>query len=222
MGNKIALKLVLVFCVSGLHYVSSAQPGSTFDELAGKDTVVCVPETPVTLGNETAPDDWCYTWEPDDGTLDDIKARNPVATPTETTIYYLTVTGNNFEIHIKDKVEVTVAEYESAEFIDADGSRYGFDDVTNLPGNPGDGSSIPWKSVRKADVDMVRIDIKPDPYKGGIFIKNNHEGMVKISLTKVRNNLEFVNVDALSVGTAEIDAKCGGPESSNLFGSGVG
>lgn len=57
------------------------------------DTTICVGET-VTLSNDTPVVGWNYQWSPAVN-LNDPNIPNPIASPTETTIYFLTITDDN-------------------------------------------------------------------------------------------------------------------------------
>lgn len=56
------------------------------------DTAVCT-GTSVLLGTTTPQPGITYSWVPDDGSLDDAAIANPIASPTQTTIYTLTATN---------------------------------------------------------------------------------------------------------------------------------
>lgn len=56
------------------------------------DTSVCTGQS-VLMGNTVAQSNVTYTWTPNDGSLSDPNIANPIATPTQTTVYTLTASS---------------------------------------------------------------------------------------------------------------------------------
>lgn len=88
------------------------------DGLAGPDRRTCKESEnifntlPVTIGPAHAVSGWCYRWTPTTG-LSNPYISNPEAKPDQTTVYTLTITGDNFEYEVTDQMTVYVEEINS-------------------------------------------------------------------------------------------------------------
>jgi hypothetical protein len=96
---KAALPLIMLFFLS-THTLHG-------QDYAGPDKNIC-PGTSTPIGN---PGEYgvCYAWSPETG-LSDPHSPNPIASPSTTTTYTITVVGANFSFTANDQVTVTVVD----------------------------------------------------------------------------------------------------------------
>jgi len=109
--NIIILSGLLLLSVSGFGQVFKIvlnQP-DVLSVIAGHDTLICMDHSVVLGGNPTATggtQEYIYMWSPVDG-LDDPTSPNPVAAPTQSTKYLLTVNDGN-GCQVMDFINVNV------------------------------------------------------------------------------------------------------------------
>lgn len=94
-----------------LNYILTFIPLAFFMELsaqewAGPDKNICE-GAGTTIGLDSAPNDYCYSWSPSTG-LSSTTDKRPMAHPEKTTIYTVVAIGPNFSNKVVDKVTVTV------------------------------------------------------------------------------------------------------------------
>jgi len=102
--NKI--KIILLLTLACMLFMPKAFSQAD----AGPDTTICG-EGSVVIGGGDEDPDYCYSWSPQTG-LSDPHILHPVASPTVTTTYVLTVVGPDFSFRDEDQVTVTVEEAE--------------------------------------------------------------------------------------------------------------
>ena len=73
-----------------------------------KDTITCLGEG-INIGGPTI-SGWTAEWTPDNGTLSNAYLFDPIATPTQTSIYFLTIEETASECQIKDTAVVEIFE----------------------------------------------------------------------------------------------------------------
>ena len=105
--------------ISGLMFISLSSYGQVFKMVlnqpeplqisTGNDTIICKNHSVILGGNPSASggtEEYYYMWSPIDG-LDDPTSANPMASPTESTKYVLTITDSN-GCHTVDFIDVTI------------------------------------------------------------------------------------------------------------------
>ncbi len=167
---------------------------------AGKDTTICTPGSPVTIGTEDNPD-YCYTWESSDGTFSS-KLATPEVSPTVTTTYYLTVTGPNFSFTDEDDVTVSVYDIESVTFEEDQSSLggYGFDDKS---------SDGPWISVATLSSTTAIVKTNPPSEFKGVYLADGEESFYTL-VNRVPSSGEYTfGIQVYNTGEGTIEARCG-------------
>jgi len=83
-------------------------PPDPFPFAHAVDTITCAGEG-VNIGGPTIPG-WSASWQPDNSTINQINIFNPIASPTETSTYIVTIEENTSECQIRDTAIVEVYE----------------------------------------------------------------------------------------------------------------
>ncbi|RPH33060.1 MAG: hypothetical protein EHM93_06480 [Bacteroidales bacterium] len=101
---------IVFYCIIIINFLNSKElPAQEID--MGKDKYICKNSNGIVIEpKEGEADECCYTWSPDDGSLSNIKIRNPIAKPKKTTKYTLTVVGKDFKYTKKGKITVFVVD----------------------------------------------------------------------------------------------------------------
>ena len=119
---------------------------------AGKDKVICKGSTAgVRIGGYRCAG-CCYSWSPTTD-LDNPNILNPIAKPTKTTIYTLTVVGPNFKFKETDEVEIRIVDNGTATSSVASGA---------IPSPPFDPNEYGFVIPVRVDVDITACLDGPD------------------------------------------------------------
>ena len=123
------------------------------------DTTICVGEV-VPLSNDSSTSGWTYLWSPATD-LNDPNISNPIASPSETTTYFLTITdGTGMVVFNGEGPTVTVQNYMDFGLLDFSNAPLCEGDSLELYGNVG--LSFSWtgpNSFLSTEMDPVLYDV---------------------------------------------------------------
>ena len=174
---------------------------------AGSDTTICKGNK-VVIGSPFYSSTWCFSWSPENGTLNDKKSPQPEASPTSTTLYKVTVVGPDFSFTGKDDMTVKVLNPKVV-FNEDPNQKYGFD-------NYGVNSMVPWKSVMTGDNDLVIAQTTPAPDHSHLYFKSTNTGNISLSPNKASSGTQKITVTGLAKGTSELQANGDYEEGVNI------
>jgi hypothetical protein len=168
---------------------------------AGEDKAICPTES-VEIGTDMDPK-WCYFWEDDKGNKSFPNTPKITVTPTETTKYTVTVTGEDFSFKDKDEVKVIVADIKikKLEFL-SDHNKLcdGADILTpgsrfpDIEWDKAAGTNAPITHT-SGDAERVRIRLT-------LEIKGLSSTPTKITGTSAESALKFEKTESLSDGAS--------------------
>lgn len=174
---------------------------------AGPDTTICKGNK-IVIGSPPFSTTWCFSWSPDNGTLNDKKSPQPEASPTSTTLYSVTVVGTDFSFTHRDDMTVKVLNPKVA-FKEDPNQKYGFD-------NYGVDSLMPWKSVMTGDNDIVIAQTTPAPDYSHMFFKSTEPGNISLSPNKASSGTQKITVTGHFKGSSELQANGDYAEGINI------